>query len=111
MGTELVIDARGCDPSALRSRARLRCLFARIVDELGLSPLGDIWHVFPAPGAGITGLVLLTESHLTIHTFPETGVATINLYCCRRRPDWPWADRLRDAIGASGVEVREVTRA
>ena len=39
------------------------------------------------------------------------GVATFNLYCCRERPEWPWAERLGEMIGATDVSVRSVRRA
>jgi S-adenosylmethionine decarboxylase len=110
LGTEWIVDAHGCDPSSLRSCAALARLFARIVDELGLHPAGEpVWHVFPGHG-GITGVLLLTESHLACHTFPERGFAAFDLYCCRPRQEWPWAERLGDALGASEVHVRSVPR-
>ncbi len=110
LGTEWLVDAQGCDPARLRSLPALQGLFTRIVAELGLNPAGEPrWHVFPGPG-GITGLLLLTESHLACHTFPERGFAAISLYCCRPRPEWPWAERLREELGATGVTVRTVVR-
>jgi S-adenosylmethionine decarboxylase len=109
-GIEWLIDAHGCDPAALRSQDALAALFGRIVSEVGLHPLTDpVWHVFPGPG-GVTGLLLLSESHLACHTFPERGFASFNLYCCRPRPEWPWAARLREAIGATRVELKTVER-
>ena len=70
-----IVDARGCDPDLLRSEEALRSLFAAMVGELGLHPLGPAtWHAFPAPG-GITGFLLLSESHLACHTFPPPGFA------------------------------------
>jgi S-adenosylmethionine decarboxylase len=68
-----------------------------------------MWHVFSGH-AGITGAVLLAESHLTIHTYPEAGLAAINLYCCRSRADWPWEKRLRELLGARAVTVRTFRR-
>jgi S-adenosylmethionine decarboxylase len=110
LGTEWIVDAHGCDPSSLRSCTALGALFARIVDELGLHPAGEpVWHVFPGRG-GLTGLLLLSESHLACHTFPERGFAAFNLYCCRSPQEWPWAERLADALGAAEVRVRCVTR-
>ena len=104
------MDAHGCDPARLRSPETLREVFDRVVRELGLHAAGDpVWRVFPAPG-GVTGLLLLTESHLACHTFPERGFAAFNLYCCRPRGEWPWADRLRDTLGAADVRVRVVAR-
>lgn len=109
-GTEWVVDAHGCDPASLRSTDALRAVFERVVREVGLSAAGDpVWRVFPGEG-GITGLQLLTESHLACHTFPETRFAAFNLYCCRPRAEWPWAERLREAIGAADVRVTTLAR-
>lgn len=110
LGTEWLVDAHGCDPGALRSVESLSRLFQSIIDEVGLKPIGEpVWHVFPG-AAGITGLVLLAESHLACHTFPERGFAAFNLYCCRPRAEWPWAERLGDQLGAGRVVVRAFLR-
>jgi S-adenosylmethionine decarboxylase len=109
-GAEWLVDAWGCRPEALRSIPAFESLFARIVADLGLRPVTPAtWHQFPGEG-GITGLLLLSESHLACHTFPERAFAAINLYCCRERPDWPWDRGLAEAIGASEVSVRRVPR-
>jgi S-adenosylmethionine decarboxylase len=110
-GREWIVDAHGCDPARLADLPSLEALFARIVAELRLTPVADpVWHVFPGPG-GITGLVPLAESHLTVHTFPEHGSACLDLFCCRERPAWPWEERLRELLGAATVTVRSVERA
>jgi S-adenosylmethionine decarboxylase len=110
LGTEWIVDAHGCDPTLLRSSAALGRLFARIVQELGLHPVADaVWHVFPG-AVGITGVLVLSESHLTCHTFPESGFAAFDLYCCRPSQPWPWAERLAEAIGAGNVNVRSLPR-
>jgi len=106
---EYVVDAHGCDSHKLRDAETLRQLADRIVRELDLRVVGESWHQFPEPG-GVTFLYLLRESHLAAHTYPETGLLTLNLFCCRPRPAWPWAERLREALGAREVKVREVTR-
>src|SRR4029079_19266834 len=109
-GTEWVVDAHGCDPRALRTRSVLEALFRQVVEELGLHPAGDaVWREFPGEG-GITGLLLLTESHLTCHTFPERGFAAFNLYYCRPRGECRWGGRRRDALRAQRVSVRRWAR-
>jgi S-adenosylmethionine decarboxylase len=111
VGTEWLVDASGCCERALRDAGLLRALLNRIVIELNLSTVGEMMlHKFPEPG-GVTALVLLSESHLTCHTYPEYGVATFNLYCCRTRPAWPWAERLAETLSAKRVTVRMLERA
>lgn len=110
IGSEWLVEAGGCDENALRDVAKLDALFSLVIGELGLSPLyAPSWHVFPGPG-GVTGFVMLTESHLSCHTYPEHGIAAINLYCCRPRPDWPWEERLAALLGAREVRVRHIER-
>lgn len=110
VGSEWLIDARGCDAGRLADLDGMRRLCERIIRELALKVIGSgQWHRFDGPG-GVTGLYLLTESHLACHTYPELGVATFNLYCCRPRIRWSWEARLQEALGASGVTVRFITR-
>lgn len=110
LGTEWLVDAHGCEPSRLQSREALAALFDRIVRELGLRTVsGPQWHVFPGPG-DVTGILLLMESHLACHTFPESGFASFNLYCCRPHEEWPWPERLAESLGARRVEVRSFRR-
>ena len=110
LGTEWLIDASGCDQAALADLDCLREIFERVVADLGLNVLGEIaWHQFDQPN-GISGLALLSESHLTCHTYPEFRAATFNLYCCRNRASWPWETTLKEMLGATDVKVRVFER-
>jgi S-adenosylmethionine decarboxylase proenzyme len=51
-----------------------------------LHPVGELFHQFPAPG-GVTGVVLLAESHLAVHTWPELGAVTLDVYVCNLDAD------------------------
>lgn len=109
-GSAWIVDAFGCDPTRLRSTGALARVFEALVLELELHPARDaVWHEFPGAG-GVTGFLLLTESHVACHTFPERRLATFDLYCCRPRPEWPWAERLRELLRAERVSVRRVER-
>jgi S-adenosylmethionine decarboxylase len=110
VGTEWFIDAAGCRADALRDLRTVQQVCSRVIADLDLRVVGTgAWHQFPDPG-GVTGLYLLTESHLACHTYPEHGLATFNLYCCRPRPEWPWRQILGDLLGAGRVNVRAVER-
>lgn len=111
VGTEWLIDANGCDAQRLRDGEALREIFKRVIAELDLKVVGEIsWHQFPSP-YGVTGLALLSESHLACHTYPEYGIATFNLYCCRERPRWNWEEVLTETLKAKNVTVRMLERA
>ena len=110
LGTEWLIDASGCDPAALADINRLQTVFDRIIRDLDLNVLGEIaWHKFDSPG-GVTGLAMLSESHLACHTYPEFFAATFNLYCCRERTKWPWEQMLKEMLGATEVRVDVIER-
>jgi S-adenosylmethionine decarboxylase len=110
VGTEWLVEAAGCEAEALRDPERVRAVLERAVAELDLRVVGDMaLHKFPGAG-GVTGLALLTESHLACHTYPEFGAATFNLYCCRVRPRWAWEERLAEMLGAARVSVRVFER-
>ncbi len=109
VGTEWLIEASGCDADRLRDASVFRGIFARIVEDLSLKTIDSVWHKFPGEG-GVTGLTALTESHLACHSYPEYGIATFNLYCCRTRPEWDWEADLKRELGAQKVSVTKIER-
>src|SRR4051794_21988590 len=110
VGVEWVVEALDCEPGRLCDSAVLQRTCERLLRELELHAVGPgQWHRFPRPG-GVTGLYLLTESHLACHTYPEHALATFNLYCCRPRSRWDWESRLGEALGAERVLVRSLER-
>ena len=82
-GMHLTADLHACATAGgLMTDARaLRGLCLREVDAAGLTPVGELFHAFAAHG-GLTGVVLLAESHLAIHTWPELGAVTLDVYVC-----------------------------
>jgi S-adenosylmethionine decarboxylase len=109
-GVEWIIDAEGCVPGALRDLTTLQTLFDRLIADLQLTPVAPpVWHTFPPPG-GITGFVVLAESHLACHTFPEFGSICVNVFCCRPRRELDAARVMAEALGAGRTRVRTVER-
>ena len=50
------------------------------VAEVGLTQVGKLFYQFP--GSGVTGTILLAESHIAIHTWPEKNYLTLDIYVC-----------------------------
>jgi len=104
-GLHLCADLGGCDPGAplMRDAEALRGLCVSAVAEAGLGAVAELFHRFePAPGqqqSGITGVVLLAESHLAVHTWPELGAVTLDVYVCNLSADnAAKAEALLDAL-------------
>jgi S-adenosylmethionine decarboxylase proenzyme len=90
-GLHLTADLRGCDPAAARMLHPdvLARLCGDAVALSGLTGVAELMHRFgPADGqSGITGVVLLAESHLAVHTWPELGAVTLDVYVCNYSGD------------------------
>jgi S-adenosylmethionine decarboxylase len=87
-GMHLTADLRGCDPAqpAMHDPVALRALCLHSVAAAGLQAVGELFHTFPGPG-GVTGVVLLAESHLAVHTWPELQAVTLYVYVCNLQVD------------------------
>ena len=109
-GIEWVVEAYGCRHALLRDVVALQALFAQLIADLDLHPRGQAqWTEFAGAG-GVTGVQVLSESHVACHSFPEHGTLCLNLFCCRPRPDWDFSGHLRTHLGAQTVTVRRLER-
>lgn len=106
-----------CEPRLLRSVDALRELCLAVCSAPGLTPVGQVFHQFGSTTdpAGATGAVILAESHLAVHTWPELNGVTLDLYVCNFSQDNSTAarsacDRLISAFAPERVERRELWR-
>ena len=106
-----------CEPRLLRSVDALREVCLAVCTAPGLTPVGHIFHQFGSTTepAGATGAVILAESHLAVHTWPELNGVTLDLYVCNFSQDNSAAartacDRLIFAFAPERVERRELLR-
>ncbi|MEX8518707.1 MAG: adenosylmethionine decarboxylase [Leptothrix sp. (in: b-proteobacteria)] len=120
-GLHLITELHGCGCAAalLCDAGALRELCQHEIRAAGLTIVGELFHAFaPARAgepAGVTGVVLLAESHLALHTWPELGVVTLDIYVCNRRHDAGPAARqvlaaLQRAFDPARSDSRELTR-
>ncbi len=115
-GLHLTADAHGCaaDLALLRDCNALRALAVAAVREAGLTPVGELFHAFPG-GGGVTGVVLLAESHVALHTWPELRAVTLDVYVCNYGADnsaraEALMARLQAAFEPARVDVQRVRR-
>ena len=81
-----VLATFGAPAARLRDAAGSQQFFAALVARLGLCCVGEVYHVFDE-NAGFTAVLALTESHLSIHTWPEHGLATFDVFLSNFRQD------------------------
>jgi S-adenosylmethionine decarboxylase len=80
----------GAPAPTLRDVAACRAFFDAQVRAYGLEKVGEAYHAFPADetgAGGFTAVLALTESHLSIHTWPEHGLATFDVFLSNFRRD------------------------
>ena len=81
VGNHILADLYGVDAAALRDSTALERLLCRAASDAGAHVLSSHFHRF-GEGGGITGVVLLAESHISIHTWPESGLAAADIFMC-----------------------------
>ena len=86
-GLHILAEFHACegDRRLLRDAATLAALCRRACADAGLTVVAEAFHQFPAAGA--TGALVLAESHLAIHTWPELEAVTLDLYVCNFSQD------------------------
>jgi S-adenosylmethionine decarboxylase len=120
-GLQLCADLHGCDSAlpAMQDANALRALCIAAVEAAGLSAVAERFHAFepivPGEPAGITGVVLLAESHLAVHTWPEQGAVTLDVYVCNLGQDnsakaSALLQQLRNAFAPARAEIQEIQR-
>src|SRR5262245_49606122 len=108
LGVHLIVECSGCAPPLLDDAAALEALLARAAAliDARVVPAG-----FPRfVPQGVTGLLLLEESHLSIHTWPERGYAAVDLFSCGARDPEPAVRLIAQELGAGEVAVQRVLR-
>ncbi len=122
-GLHLTADLRGCQCPAhwLTHSEPLRTLARSACEQAGLTVVSEHWHRFQpadeASGAqsGFTGVLLLAQSHLALHTWPELSGATLDVYVCNYGADDSGKaravmDRMLVEMRAERVERHAVSR-
>ena len=118
-GLHLIADLHDCPSrNEMQDRDALATLCRREALAAGLTVVGELFHPFVDAGgapAGVTGVLLLAESHVAVHTWPERGLVTLDVYVCNVRDDRSEAAErllaaLRETFSPARADVRRVLR-
>jgi S-adenosylmethionine decarboxylase len=109
LGRHLLCEYHGCDRELLNRPEVIRAELVAAVTLAGATPLHEVVHAFSPHG--VTGVVVIAESHFAIHTWPEYGFAAVDLFTCGDAVD-PYRafEHLKSALRAHTHSVVEVRR-
>ncbi|MHB9024317.1 MAG: adenosylmethionine decarboxylase [Armatimonadota bacterium] len=109
VGRHLILELWGCDPHEINSIDTVERAIAETIDACGATLL-DL-RVYPFTPIGITGVAILSESHVMVHTWPEHGYAAIDIFTCGQHTDPSKAvPVLRRYFKPERVQVMEMNR-
>lgn len=104
------VDLGHCEALAALNPEDIAAAFAAALGRAGATIVQALTHVFP--GAGLTCVLILSESHAALHTWPETGTVHIDIFSCSSRlKSLEAIDEVSRSVGARHVSVQEVRRA
>ena len=108
-GVHLLADLDGCQPALLDDARVLEQSLRQAAAISGLNVVGAAVHSFTPQG--VTAVLLLAESHMCIHTWPDTGFAAVDLFSCRADNDlYSALGFLARSVRASKMRVTECKR-
>ena len=109
LGEHYIFDLSNCDRQILHDSERAYSLFARAVRESGLTVIDEGFYKFSPHG--FTCFLLLSESHASLHSWPEYGYCAIDLFTCALGKDlMPLIEQLRELFGAESYSLRKLER-
>jgi len=109
LGWHGLMEFSGCDPERLKQVRGVREAMLEAARLAGGTVVKQVFHRFKP--WGVSGVVVIAESHLTIHTWPEHGYAAVDVFSCSRklRQGEVWR-YLKRELGAKRVQVQRVRR-
>ncbi len=106
--TQLLVDAYGCEAD-LDDAEFLKKTLEKASEAVGAKVVREVIHRFSP--VGVTVILILAETHVSVHTWPEHGYAAVDVFVCGegKDPHMAW-DVIREALGPESFDVRELKR-
>jgi S-adenosylmethionine decarboxylase proenzyme len=109
LGRHLLTEFYDCDRETLNDSDRIKKIMEGAAITSGASIVQSVFHLFNPHG--VSGVVVIAESHLTIHTWPEYGYSAVDIFTCGEEVD-PWRayHYLKEKLGAASTSTVEMLR-
>ena len=108
LGRHLIAELYNCDPKILRDPAEIKRVFLRAAIEAGMHVVTYNFHHFRPHG--VSGMVIVSESHLSIHTWPEHRYAAVDIYVCGGANPWDAYKIIFEGLKAENATAMEIKR-
>ena len=108
IGRHLLAEFYGCDERVLGDIEKIRNHMLTAAGTIGAVVMGETFHRFTP--RGVSGAVVISESHLAIHTWPESGYVAIDIYTCGGLDPNPAVRELANSFGTKRYRVQEILR-
>ncbi|MEW6442456.1 MAG: adenosylmethionine decarboxylase [bacterium] len=114
IGYHYIVEAAGCDPQILASPDAMREILTQSAKAGDMTVRTSYFYRF-APcgesGSGVSGLVIVAESHLSLHTWPEKGYAALDVFVCGEAAKPEAAIHyILESLGCRDAHVTEIKR-
>jgi S-adenosylmethionine decarboxylase proenzyme len=103
-----LVEYHGCDTAVLNDKSRLEVILKRAAEAAQATVVGVVFHNFTPQG--VSGVVVVEESHLSIHTWPEYGYAAVDFYTCGECTPERAHESLCADLGATRAEIMVLER-
>ena len=87
-GRHIIVELSDCDPNVLGDLNKVKDILVRAAIEAKAQVMEVAFHKFSPQG--VSGVVVIAESHLSVHTWPECNYAALDIYTCGETTD-PWS--------------------
>lgn len=109
VGRHFLVEYHGCDPKILNDLEKVKKFMIEAASQSGATVLDTSFHYFSPQG--VSGVVVIAESHLAIHTWPEYDYAAVDIFTCGTRVDpWKAFHYLKSTLDSKESSVNEIMR-
>ena len=109
LGRHILAEYHGCDPLVIGDKDAVRGLMLECARLMNATIVTDVFHSFNPHG--VSGVVVIAESHAAIHTWPERGIASVDIFSCGANINPSAAlDFLKTGFGAGRKSVIVIRR-
>lgn len=109
LGRHIIVEAFDCDLETLNDTKILRSMLLNAVKAANMTICGEVFHEFSPHG--VTGVVVVKESHISIHTWPEYCYASIDIFTCGNHSNpWKAYRHIVETLKPKRIQVIELKR-